>query len=228
MCYEKIVDKIKSNKNTKNIEGMKRFAITGKEVYGVPMPELRKIAKEAGKNHKLALKLWDSGIYEGRILACMIEDPKKITKKQADKWVGEFDSWAICDCCCGDLIDKTDFAYKKVKEWAKSDKEFVRRAAFATIAWLAVHDKKAGDKKLEQFLPLIKKYSTDERNFVKKAVNWSLRQIGKRNKKLNKKAIKLAEEMERNENKTARWIAKDALRELKSEKIKKRIENKSN
>ena len=218
---------IKSRKNTKNIEGMKHFGITAKKVYGLSMPDMRKIAKEIGKDHLLALKLWESNIYEARIIACLIEDPKKITEAQVDEWVDGFDSWSICDCCCGDLIDKTNFTKKKIREWAKSEKEFTRRAAFATIAWLAVHDKKSSDEEFEKFFPLVKKYSTDERNFVKKAVNWALRQIGKRNKSLNKKAIEMAKEIKKIDNKAARWIASDALRELNSEGVQKRLASKS-
>jgi len=227
MYYKQIMDKLKSLENQKNIDGMARFGLSAKKVYGVPMPVLRKMAKDIGKNHEIALKLWKTEVYDARMIACMIEDPKTITEKQMDEWVNEFDSWGICDTCCGSLFDKTEIAYRKVFEWAKGEKEFVRRAGFATIAWLALHDKKAPDSKMEGFLPIIKKYSTDERNMVKKAVNWALRQIGKRNLALNKKALRVAKEIKNMDSKSARWIASDAIRELESDAVQKRLREKA-
>ena len=159
-------------------------------------------------------------------MAFHVDNPKEVTEKQMDSWVKEFNSWDICDSCCMHLFDRTPYAYKKAFEWAKSEKEFIRRASFALIASLAIHDKEAPDAKLEKFLPLIKKYSTDERNFVRKAVNWALRQIGKRNLSLNKKAIKVAKEIKKIDSKAARWIAADALRELTSPEQQKRLKSK--
>ena len=172
---------------------------------------------------KLAHDLWKTKIHEARILAGMIDEPEKVTEKQMEQWVKEFNSWDLCDQLCGNLFDKTRFAYKKIFEWSKREEEFVKRAGFVLIATLSVHDKRAKDKKFEQFFPIIKKHSIDERNFVKKAVNWALRQIGKRNISLNKKAIKVAREIQRIDSKSAQWIASDALRELKSEKVQKRL-----
>lgn len=165
--------------------------------------------------HKLAQQLWNSKIHEARILAGMIDVPELVTPKQMDTWVADFDSWDVCDQVCMNLFDKTPFAYDKAKEWTKDKREYVKRAGFAMMAVLAWHDKKAEDEKLLQFFPIIKRESTDERNYVRKAVNWALRQIGKRNSGLRKKAIKLAEEIEKIDSKSARWIAKDALRELR-------------
>jgi len=223
MEYVDIIKKLEEHSNPKNVEGMARFGINPDNTYGVPVPILRKIAKESGKNHDLAIRLWESGIHEARILAGMIDDPKSVTESQIEKWVSEFDSWDVCDQTCMNLIDKMPIAYEKAIEWSKREKEFEKRAGFALMAVLAVHDKKASDSKFEAFFPEIVRGSTDERNFVKKAVNWALRQIGKRNLTLNQKALKVAEEILKTDSKAARWIASDAIRELESERIQKRI-----
>lgn len=223
MNYEQVMKKLKSMENRKNKEGMARFGIKTDKALGISLYELRPLAKKIGKNHKLAQKLWASKIHEARMIAAFIDEPEKVTEKQMEKWVKDFDSWDICDNTCFSLFDKTPYAYKKAVEWSKRKEEFVKRAAFAMMAALAVHDKKADDKKFEKFFPIIIRESTDERNFVKKAVNWALRQIGKRNKALNKKVIKVAKEIRKKDSKSARWIASDALRELTSEKVQKRF-----
>lgn len=187
------------------------------------MPVLRKMAKEIGKDHQLALKLWNSGFHEVRILAGLIDETEKVTEIQIEKWAKDFDSWDVCDQVCSSLFDKTNFAWQKVIEFSKRKEEFVKRTGFTLMACLAVHDKKAQDKDFIKLLPIIKREATDERNFVRKAVNWALRQIGKRNKNLNKEAIKIAREILKIDNKTAKWIAADAIRELKSEQIQKRL-----
>ena len=221
--YENILNKLKSMSNPEAIKGMVRYGINPKNNLGVSIYKLRPIAKEIGKDHKLALKLWSSGIHDARLLACFIEDPVKVTSEQMDSWAKDFDSWDVCDQACTSLFDLTPLAWKKVFEWAKRDEEFVKRAAFSLIAGLAVHDKKAGDKEFEQFSPLIKKHSVDERNYVKKAVNWALRNIGKRNLALNKQMIKFSKEIQKIDSKSARWIANDAIRELSSEKVQNRL-----
>lgn len=223
MTQKEVILYLKNNSNPKDREGMARFGINPKYALGVRVPVLRKLAKKIGKNHKLAEELWESKIHEARILASMIEEPKEVTEKQMEEWVKEFNSWDLCDQCCMNLFDKTNMAWDKAKEWPKRKEEFVRRAGFALMACLAVHDKKAKDEDFLKFFPIIKKYSTDERNFVKKAVNWTLRQIGKRNINLNKKSIELAKEIEFASwrTKTSIWIAKDAIRELTSENFKK-------
>jgi len=218
-----IIKKLKSLSNPKNREGMTRFGINPNNTLGVSIPILRKMAKDIGKNHDLALELWDSEIHEARILAGLIDSVSLVTRKQMDSWAKDFDSWDVCDQVCMNLFDKTEFAFDKAKEWTKSKEEFVRRAGFALMASLAFHDKKAKDKEFIKFLPLIKRYSTDERNFVRKAVNWALRQIGKRNCYLNGEAIKIAKEIQRIDSRSAKWIAGDALRELSSKAVKKRI-----
>ena len=223
MQYENILNKLKSMSNPEAVKGMARYGINPKNNLGVSIYKLRPIAKEIGKDHKLALKLWSSGIHDARLLACFIEDPVKITGGQMDSWAKDFDSWDVCDQACTSLFDLTPLAWTKIFEWAKRDEEFVKRAAFSLIAGLAVHDKKAGDKEFEQFSPLIKKNSVDERNYVKKAVNWALRNIGKRNLALNKQMIILSKEIQKIDSKSARWIANDAIRELSSEKVQKRL-----
>lgn len=216
MTYGEIIKTLKTQKNPKNIAGMARFGMTGINVLGISIPFLRKLAKQIGKDPELALDLWKSKIHEARILAGMIDEPKLVTETQMDKWASEFDSWDVCDQVCMNLFDKTPYAFAKAKSWTKNKEEFYKRAGFALMAVLAVHDKTSPDKKFEKFFPIIKKESIDERNFVKKAVNWALRQIGKRNQNLKKKAMKIAEEIIKTypDSKSAQWIAKDALREL--------------
>lgn len=223
MKYSEIIQELESLSSPEDVEGMARFGINPQKTYAVRIPELRRIARAMGKNHQLALQLWEEGYRETRILACMVEDPHKITSEQMDRWVDEFDYWEICDQCCMKLFRMTPMAYEKIFQWSKSEKEFTKRAAFALIAVMAVHDKKASDEKFEQFFPLIIKESTDDRNYVKKAVNWALRHIGKRNITLNKKAIAIAREIHQIDSKSAKWIASNALRELESDKVQERI-----
>ena len=223
MKFEDIIKELESLSSPEDVEGMARFGITPEKTYAVRIPELRRIAKVAGKNHQLALELWEADYRETRILACMVEDPKTMTEEQMNKWASEFDYWEICDQCCMKLFRMTPFAYKKIFEWSQREEEFAKRAAFTLIAVLAVHDKDAADGKFEQFFPLIIRESTDNRNYVKKAVNWALRHIGKRNLKLNRKAIKIAKQIDKMDSKSAKWIAKDALRELESDKIRNRL-----
>lgn len=206
-----------------SVSSMARFGIKPDNAIGVSVPELRRLAKRIGKDHSIAKGLWDSGIHEARALATMIADPAQVTEELMESWVREIDSWDICDHCCGNLWDKTPFAYRKAREWSRRPEEFVKRAAFSLMAALAVHDKTATDNEFIKFLAIIKRSSNDERNFVKKAVNWALRQIGKRNRDLNGRAIGTAREIQRLQSKAARWIAADALRELTNEKVQSRM-----
>ena len=223
MEYGKVIKKLKFLSNPEAIIGMARYGITPENTYGVSIPNLRKIAKEIGINHQLAQQLWTTNIRETRILASMIEDPEMVTEEQIEGWVKEFNYWEICDQCCVNLFEKTEFAYKKAVEWSSREEEFVKRAGFVLMAHLAVSDKKADDNKFEKFLPIIKREATDDRNYVKKAVNWALRQMGKRNFNLNSKAINAAKEIQEMDSKSAKWIASDALRELTSEAVQKRL-----
>ncbi len=226
MEIKKIIKKLESLGNKKDLEGMARFGINPENSFGVSIYKLRPFAKEIGKNHELALKLWGSGIREARILASFIDLPEKVTEEQMEKWVKDFNSWDVCDQVCSSLFDKTEFAYEKAFEWSERQEEFVKRAGFVLMATLSVHDKKAKDSDFEQFFPIIKREIYDERNFVRKAVNWALRSIGKRNIELNKKAILVGKEILEMASKTAKWIAKDALKELTSENVQKRLKNK--
>ena len=210
--------------NPKNVEEMARFGIKStKNVLGVSAKPLFSLAKSIGTNHTLALELWSARIFEARIIAALIADPKQITKSTMDSWVQDFDNWAICDGVCMHCFRDTPYAHELAIKWIKRKEEFVRRAGFTMIATLSVSDKISGDNVFKKFLPLIKKYSTDERNFVRKAVNWALRQIGKRNLKLNAAAIKMAKEIRKIESPAARWITADALRELQSTAVQARL-----
>ena len=223
MQFEEVLDRLKTLANPEAVDKMKRFGITANNTYGVSIPDLRILSKEIGKNHPLALKLWSSGIHDARLLASLIDDPKKVTEQQMESWAQDFNSWDICDQCANNLFRKTQFAYQKVAEWSSRKEEFIKRTGFAILASLAVHDKKKEDKEFIKFLEIIKMEATDERNFVKKAINWALRQIGKRNLNLNRKAIETANEIKTIDSKSAKWIASDAIRELTSEKIQKRL-----
>lgn len=223
MHCKDILQQLESLSSPKARAGMARFGINPNNTYGVSIPALRKIARETGKDHALALALWQSGIHEARILAGMVDEPEKVTGEQMDAWAADFDSWDVCDQVCSNLFDKTDLAYQKAVEWSNRQEEFVKRAGFVLMAALAVHDKKASDKEFLKFLPLIKREAADDRNFVKKAVNWALRQIGKRNLNLNRAAVETAKDIQGIDSKAARWIASDALRELSDEKTRKRL-----
>jgi 3-methyladenine DNA glycosylase AlkD len=206
---------------------MTRFGISSRhEVLGIPTPVLQRIAREPGRSHELALELWESRVFEARCLAALIDDPELVTEAQMEDWVKDFDNWAVCDNCCGHLFDKTPFAYRKAVEWSWREEEYVKRAAFSLMAVLAVHDKRTPDSKFVRFLPIIKQGSTDQRNFVRKAVNWALRQIGKRNVALNKAALKAAQEIREMDSPSAHSIAADALRELRSEPVQNRLRQK--
>jgi 3-methyladenine DNA glycosylase AlkD len=220
---EAILGRLKSLGDPKNVEGMARYGIRTAKAYGVSTPDIRRLAKEIGKNHKLALALWRTGVHDARGLAALIDDPAKVTTRQMERWARDFDTWAICDCTCGFLFDKTPYAWDKAIEWTARDEEYVKRAGFVLMAALAVHDKKAPDARFETFFPYIIEHGADERNFVKKAVNWALRQIGKRNLRLNGLAVGVAEQIRKTDSTAARWIAADALRELTSDKVRQRL-----
>jgi 3-methyladenine DNA glycosylase AlkD len=226
LTAKEIIKKIKSLSSSKNREGMERFGINIATAYGTSVPALRKIAKQIGKNHNLAIELWHTKIHEAQILASMIAEPEKLTEKQMDEWIKDFNSWDVCDQVCLNLFDKTAIAYKKAGEWSARYDEFEKRAGFALMAALATHDKNAPDKNFIKFLPIITRKSGDDRNFVKKSVNWALRQIGKRNLTLNKLAIKTAEEIQKIDSKTAKWMATDALHELTSSAVQDRLQTK--
>jgi 3-methyladenine DNA glycosylase AlkD len=219
---ERVISELKSCENSENVAGMARFGINPDGTLGISIYVLRAIAKKIGKNHILALELWKSGFHEAKILASYIDDPKLVTEDQIEKWVLDFDSWDVCDQVCG-LFEETSLAYKKVVDWSERPEEFVKRAAFVILARLAVHDKKETDDRFEKFFSVIESHAIDNRNFVKKAVNWALRSIGKRNRKLNVNAIDCARRIANIKSPSARWIALDALKELTDEKTLARI-----
>ena len=223
ITLEHLMDEIKRKGTPSAVAGMSRFGIQTGAALGVPIPQLRNLAKEAGTNHDLAQELWKTGIHEARILASMIDDPTKVSDEQMEKWAADCDSWDIVDGSCGNLFDKTKFAVSKAHEWSKRREEYVKRAGFVLMAELAVHDKKASDKIFLDFLPVIIREASDERNFVKKAVNWALRQIGKRNTFLNASAIKTCTEISKSDSRSAKWVAAGALRELTSAPVRKRL-----
>ena len=203
--------------------GMTRFGIKTRRALGISVPVLRQLAREIGEDHALAQELWESGIHEARILAALIDDPTEVSERQMERWAADFDSWDTCDACCGNLFDRTPLAFQKAEEWSRRQGEFVKRAGFALMAALAVHDKGAKNSAFLAFLPIIRRQSNDSRNFVKKGVNWALRQIGKRNQALNQAAIRTARQIREAGSPAGRWIASDALRELSSAVVQRRV-----
>jgi 3-methyladenine DNA glycosylase AlkD len=226
MQYPEIMDYLKSMANPESVKGMARYGINPELAYGVSIPTLRAIAKKAGRDHALAEKLWSSGIHEARILASMIDDHRHVTSEQMDRWARDFNSWDLCDQCCNNLFRKVKFAGNKAVAWSPRAEEFVKRAGFVLMACLAVHDKTAGNEEFLAYLPIIQNESQDPRNFVKKAINWALRQIGKRNTDLNRAAIESANEIGRLNSGSAKWIAADAIRELTSQAVQQRLKTK--
>lgn len=203
--------------------GQARFGINTARSFGVSIAALRPLARRLGRDHALAAALWKSGWHEARILAAYVEEPEKVTPAQMDRWAAAFDSWDLCDQVCSNLFVRTPHVEEKIALWAEDEREFVRRAAFALLAAYAVHRKAIPDARLAAFLPLIERHARDPRNFVKKAVNWALRQIGKRSAALHAPALALAERLAESDDKTARWIGRDAVRELTSEALRARF-----
>lgn len=223
MDYEEVLQTLEELRNPSVLEGMARFGITTTHAYGIPVPKLRAIARRIGHNHAMALHLWDSGVHEARILASVIADPQMLTEEQMERWCSGFDSWDVCDQCCNNLFRKTTYAWRKAIEWSAREGEYVKRAGFALMASLAVGDKTSPDERFLEFLPIIQREASDNRNMVKKAVNWALRQIGKRSQMLNDAASQTALQLQRMDSKVARWIATDALRELRSAAVQRRL-----
>lgn len=224
--HDEVLNKIKSLANPKAVEGMARYGINPRNNYGVSIPSLRRVARGLGKDHQLAQQLWSSGIHDARILACMVDAPEWVTEAQMESWARDFDSWDVCDQCCQNLFGGTEIAWRKALEWSSGEEEFIKRAGFVLMARLCVTEKKAEDRRFEEFFPAIQKEAYDDRNLVKKAISWALRSIGKRNPNLNKKAIKVAAEMKGMDSKSARWIASDVIRELTSEAVQRRLQSK--
>lgn len=223
VSVEEVLKRLKAKARPDQLEGMARYGMVAERRLGVSVPDMRSIAKELGKDHRLAIELWKTGIPEARIVAAMIDEPDKLSDTQMEDWVKDINSWDVCDQVCMNLFEKSPLAWKKIFDWSERDEEFIKRTAFALIACLAWHDKRAEDKRFVKFFPVIKRGATDERNLVKKAVNWALRNVGKRNPNLNKAATKAAKEILRIDSKAARWIASDAIAELESEAVHRRL-----
>ncbi len=218
-----VLARLRSMANPGNVEGMARFGISSTNTLGISVVDLRKVAKGIGRDHRLALALWKTGVHEARLLAAFVDEPAEVTPAQMDAWAGDFDSWDVCDQACTDLFDRTPHASAKALEWSRRREEFVKRGGFALMAGIAWHSKTAEDSDFLPFLEAIEREAGDDRNFVRKAVNWALRNIGKRNPALNKKAVATARAIQRQGTKAARWIASDALRELTGEAVQKRL-----
>ncbi len=209
--------------STRNRAGMARFGIVSAKVYGVPLLELRRLAKRYGRDHALALALWKTGWLEARLLAAFVAEPARITSAQMDRWTLQVDNWALCDGLCLHLFDRTPWAWGKVRAWSSARAEYQRRAAFALLAALASHDKASPDERFERALGLVAKAATDDRNYVRKAVSWALRGIGKRSPALHRRATALARTLADSDDRSSRWIGKDALRDLASEPTRRRL-----
>jgi 3-methyladenine DNA glycosylase AlkD len=205
---------LKSHSTKATLDGMARYAIPSDHAYGVAMRDIKALGKTLGRNHALAIALWDTGVYEARMLTSFVADPEKLTPAQMDRWCKDFDNWAFCDAMCFNLFDRSPHAWAKVTQWSSRRNEFEKRTAFALLWSLTVHDKRAGDEPFLQGLALIEREAGDERNFVKKAVNMALRAVGKRNQALKAAAVEVARRLASSEDATARWVGKDALREL--------------
>ena len=215
---------LKKRSSARNREGMARYGLYSKNTLGVSVANIRVLAKRLGRDHDLALALWETGVYEARMLTTFVDEPHRVTPAQMDRWCGDFDSWGICDALCFHLFDKTPHAWKKIAKWSNARPEFVKRASFALLASVALHDKTAPDKLFVDSFSLIERAATDERNFVKKAVSWALRGIGKRNPALHSAALKLASRLAKSSDSPARWIGKDALRDLATPATFKRLQ----
>lgn len=209
----------------KNREGMARYGIVADKVFGVSVKEIQNIAKTLGRDHALALALWKTGWYEARMMTAFVDDPAAVTPAQMDRWAKDFDNWAICDNTCFHLFDRTPHAWKKIDAWSRRREEFVKRAAFALIAGVALHDKKAPDAPFLRALKLVEREAPDDRNFVKKGVSWGLRVLGRRNRALNKAAVKVSRRLVASPKPAAAWIGRDAFRELTSPMVQRRLKD---
>lgn len=224
---ESVIDNLRTLGSDQNRRGMARYGINTDRAFGVSIADLRPLAKRLGRDHKFALALWKTGYHEARLLAVFVDEPEKVTSAQMDSWASDFNSWDLCDQACSKLFVKTPLVEEKIAKWTADEREFVRRAGFALIAAYAVHGKSVSDGNFTGYLDLIEQYADDPRNYVKKAVNWALRQIGKRSIALHGPALASAQRLSASEDKTARWIGKNAAKELKDPVQIARLKNKS-
>lgn len=218
-----ILEHLRSLANPASVAGMARYGIRPEKILGISIPTLRALARQHRRTHALALALWESGYHEARILASMVADPKQLTWEQAEAWAADFDAWDVCDQVCNNLFAKTPHALRMAHEWTSRSEEYVKRAGFTMMATIAVHQKALPDSAFPELLAIVQREAGDDRNFVKKAVSWALRQIGKRNRALNAAAIRTAEAIRESGDRKARWVASDAMRELTSEAVQARL-----
>ena len=218
-----ILARLERRGSARNRAGMARFGIVSPRVYGVPLTAVRALAKQCGRDHALALELWKTGWLEARLLAAFVAEPARLTSAQMDRWTRDFVIWALCDGLCLQLFDRTPWAWGKIRAWSRSKEEFTRRAAFALLAALASHDRTSPDARFARALGLVRKAAHDDRNYVRKAVSWALRGIGKRSRGLHRRAMALARELAASDDRSTRWIGKDALRDLSSDPTRRRL-----
>lgn len=223
MGPEEVLAWLERKGSRRNVEGMARYGIKAKRVFGVPMSTLLTLRKRLGKDHSLSIALWATGCYEARLLAALVGDPERVSRRQMNAWAAGFENWADCDTVCFHLFDRTPFAFEKAREWSASPREFVKRAGFVLMACLALHDRAAPDRSFLPFLPLIEKGARDERNFVKKGVSWALRGIGRRTPALNAASLEVAKRLASSGEASCRWVGKDALRDLAKPKVRARL-----
>jgi 3-methyladenine DNA glycosylase AlkD len=226
MNQREVLAWLKRKGTRRNVEGMARYGIVAERVFGVGVAPLRALAKRIGTDHALADALWKTRWYEARMLATLVADPGRLTKRQMNAWAADFDNWAICDTACFVLFDRTPHAWERARAWSRSPREFVKRAGFALMASLAGHDKAAPDAKFLALLPLIQKGAADERNFVKKGVSWALRRIGHRSRALHTAALSVARGLAASEVPSCRWVGKDTLRDLERPMVRARVARK--
>lgn len=220
---EKVIASLKRLATRATLHGMARYGIPSHNAFGVPVGKIKQLGKQLGRNHELAAALWETGWYEARMLTSFVDDPARVTPAQMDRWAKDFDSWAICDTLCFHLFDRTPHAFAKVEQWSNRKPEFVKRAAFALLASLALHDKAIGDEPFAKCLPLIEKAATDERNFVKKGVSWALRGVGRRSPSLHIAAVDLAQRLAASQDPTPRWLGRDVLRDITRPAVMRRL-----
>jgi 3-methyladenine DNA glycosylase AlkD len=218
---------LKRHGSKRNRDGMARYGIFSEKMFGITVGDLQRYAKELGRSHELALAIWETGWYEARMLAAFIDEPERVAPAQMDRWTRDFDNWGICDTVCMHLFDRTPHAWRKAELWSKKKDEFVKRAAFALMASLALHDKQATDAPFVKFLRLVEGAASDDRNFVRKAVNWALRAIGERSTALNAEAVAIAKRLAASDDATERWVGKDALRQLSTPAVARRLATRS-
>lgn len=224
---EEVVASLRKLATKKTLDGFARYAIPSKGAFGVAMGDIQNLAKSIGRDHDLSLALWQTGWYEARLITAYIDEPDKVTSSQMDRWCRDFDNWGICDTICFALFDRTPFAFEKIVKWSASKEEFVKRAAFALLASIGVHNKKLPDSDFIAFLPLIEKGAYDERNFVKKGVSWALRVVGRRSLGLHGPCLELAARLGEQDHRGARWVGKDAHRELSQPRIVEKLKAKA-